>query len=122
MTRDKVTRQLELNFEAGLTERYETLDDVVAAVVSKHGFKTTLAADLDIQPSTFSRMLNPQDHINFPVGKLPKLCKLTGDFRPIYWLIEECLEDEEIKQKRALSALPGMIDDLTRILKAAGVK
>lgn len=114
--------QLELNFEPGLTQQYDTLLEVIQAVVGSHGLRKTLAADLDIQPSVFSRMLNAEDSsVHFPAHKLPRLIEITGDLRPIYWLVEKFCEDPQVKQRRALAELPKALEQIQSLLRQVTV-
>jgi hypothetical protein len=84
-------RQVEINFEAGLTEQFPAFRDVVKAAVYGCGrpFKA-VAADLDMTSSELSRKLgdNPNDPVHFPLHLLPELIRATGDKRPVYWLVE----------------------------------
>lgn len=87
--------QVELRFEAGLTEQFPEFMDCVRAAVHGCGrpFKH-VAADLDMRVSELSRKLaeNPQDPVHFPLRRLPDLIRATNDLRPLYWLIERFLE------------------------------
>lgn len=113
-------RQLELNFVGGLTDRFETIMDVAEASIATSGRqKKAIAMDLDIQPSTFSRMFSDTDTgVNFPLAKLPALIQATGDKSIIYWLIETFLEDEDAKRRRALAELPETLARLQKLLKS----
>lgn len=99
-------RQMQIDFEAGLTEQFPAFEDVVRASVYSCGraFKA-VAADLDMSPSALSRKLadNPNDQVHFPLELLPELLKATGDLRPVYWLVERFLEAPELRQARLLS-------------------
>lgn len=87
--------QLKLNFEAGLTERFETLMEVVSAVVAESKYqKKQMAGYLDIRSSDLSRMLGGD--LNFPADRLETLMEITGDLRPIYFLIEKYLKQREL--------------------------
>lgn len=115
-------RQVEINFEAGLTEQFPEFRDVVKASVYACGRALkSVAADLDMTSSELSRKLadNPSDPVNFPLHLLPALIKATGDKRPIYWLIEAFLEDDNTKQKRAVAQLADMLPQLQALLKSA---
>lgn len=115
-------RQVELNFEAGLTEQFPEFKDVVKASVYSCGraFKA-VAADLDMSVSELSRKLsdNPNDPVNFPLHRLPELVTATGDKRPIYWLIEKFLEDPVKKKARALETLSEMLPVIASLVKEA---
>jgi len=117
-------RQVEINFESGLTGQFPLFRDVVKAAVYGCGrqFKA-VAADLDMTSSELSRKLgdNPNDPVHFPLHLLPELIRATGDKRPIYWLVESFLEDEELKRKRSVAQLADMLPQLQALLKSAGV-
>lgn len=116
-------RQVEINFEAGLTEQFPNFRDVVKAAVYGCGrqFKV-VAADLDMTSSELSRKLgdNPNDPVHFPLHLLPELIRATGDKRPVYWLVETFLEDEDARRARAVAQLGDMLPHLMALLKSAG--
>jgi hypothetical protein len=115
-------RQVEINFEAGLTQQFPEFRDVVRASVYSCGRALkSVAADLDMTSSELSRKLNdnPADPVNFPVHLLPALIRATGDKRPVYWLIEAFLEDDVTKQKRAVAQLADMLPKLKALLDSA---
>ncbi len=116
-------RQVEINFEAGLTDQFPEFRDVVKASVYSCGraFKS-VAADLDMTSSELSRKLadNPSDPVNFPLHLLPALIRATNDKRPVYWLIETFLEDDDTKRTRAVAQLSDMLPQLQALLKSAG--
>lgn len=116
-------RQVEINFEAGLTDQFPAFRDVVKAAVYGCGrpFKA-VAADLDMTSSELSRKLgdNPNDPVHFPLHLLPELIRATGDKRPVYWLVESFLEDPAAKRARAVAQLADLLPQLTALMKAAG--
>jgi hypothetical protein len=116
-------RQVEINFEAGLTGQFPEFRDVVKASVYSCGraFKA-VAADIDMTSSELSRKLNdnPSDPVNFPLHLLPALIRATNDKRPIYWLIETFIEDDDVKRSRAVTQLSDMLPQLRALLKSAG--
>lgn len=115
-------RQVELNFEAGLTEQFPEFRDVVKASVYSCGrqFKS-VAADLDMSSAELSRKLadNPNDPVNFPLHLLPALIDATKDKRPVYWLVERFLEDADTKRKRALTQMVDLLPHIEQLLKTA---
>lgn len=115
-------RQVELNFEAGLTEQFPEFRDVVKASVYSCGrqFKA-VAADLDMSSAELSRKLadNPNDPVNFPLHLLPALIEATKDKRPVYWLVEKFLEDADTKRKRAASQIAELLPQLLALAKTA---
>lgn len=114
--------QVELQLEAGLVDQFPDFRDVVRASVYSCGrqFKA-IAADLDMSVSELSRKLsdNPSDPVHFPLHRLPELIKATGDMRPIFWLVESFIEDEDSKRKRAISELSKMLPYVSQLVKAA---
>jgi hypothetical protein len=117
-------RQVEINFEAGLTDQFPEFRDVVKASVYSCGRALkSVAADMDMTSSELSRKLadNPSDPVNFPLHLLPALIRATGDKRPIYWLVETFLEDADTKRARAVTQLADMLPQLQALLKNAGV-
>lgn len=115
-------RQVEINFESGLTDQFPHFRDAVKAAVYGCGrpFKA-VAADLDMTSSELSRKLgdNPNDPVHFPLHMLPDLIRATGDKRPVYWLIETFLEDQDTKRHRAVAQLADMLPQLQALVKAA---
>lgn len=111
--------QFELSFEAGLLEQFPLFREVVHASVSGCGRPLkAVAADLDMTSSELSRKLanNPNDPVHFPLDRLPDLIRATGDVRPIYWLIEQFLDDPETKRRRDLDELSALIPRLQRLV------
>lgn len=118
-------KQLEIDFEPGLVERFpDFLDCVKASVYGSRKQFRSIAADLDMSSSDLSRRFaeNPNDPINFPLKLLPKLVASTGDITPVYWLIEKFCEDSDAKQRRAIAELAQVAAQLPSLLKRAGVK
>lgn len=115
-------RQVEINFESGLTDQFPQFRDAVKAAVYGCGrpFKA-VAADLDMTSSELSRKLgdNQHDPVHFPLHMLPDLIRATGDKRPVYWLIETFLEDQDTKRHRAVAQLADMLPQLQALVKAA---
>jgi len=115
-------RQMELNYEGGLIDQFPAFRDVLSTSVYGCGrpFKH-IAADLDMTPSKLSRMLadNPNDNIHPPADRLDEIIEATGDVKPIYWLIERFLEDQDLKRKRALDQVVTLLPQLESLIKAA---
>jgi len=63
---------------------------------------------------------NPDDSRRFSVDDLEKFLRVTGDMTPIYWLIDQFLEDADVRQRRALAELSKMMPQLAALLKQAG--
>ena len=112
-------KQVEINFEAGLTEQFPTFDDCLRASVYGCGRAIkAIAADLDMSQSELSRKLadNPNDPVHFPADRLDELIAATKDYRPIYWLIEKFIEDAEVKRRRNIDEMAALIPKLQRMI------
>lgn len=114
--------QVELPLEQSLVDQFPEFRDAVRASVYSCGraFKS-VAADLDMSVSELSRKLNdnPNDPVHFPVHRLPELIRATGDLRPVYWLVEKFIEDDEEKTKRAIREISEMMPRMAQLLKKA---
>lgn len=102
--------QLDIDFEAGLTQTYPELMDVVRACVYGCGRQMkSIAADLDLSPSELSRKLahNPNDQRHLHVEELAALIEACGDrgLDIVYWQIERHLQDRGQRQERAREKL-----------------
>lgn len=122
MALPSATNQMTLDFEAGLVERFPSLLDCVrnGAYTNRNPLKT-IAADMDISQSDLSRKLagNPDDPRRFSVEDLERYIEKTGDVTPIYYMVEKYLQDEEHRQRRALSELAKQLPDILALVKAA---
>ena len=119
------TRQMTLDFQPGLTERYDTaLECVKACVYSSAKPLKTIAADMDMSASDLSRKLssNPDDPRRFSVTDLEAYITVTGDVTPILYLAQKyCVASAE-KQRAALAALANLAPQLEALLKSAGLQ
>lgn len=117
--------QMTLDFTPGLAERHATaLDCVRECVYTNRNPMKTVAADMDISQSELSRKLsgNPDDSRRFTLDDLERFIEATGDVTPIYYLIEKYLEDESVKQQRALGELLKIAPQLAALIKQASAK
>lgn len=116
-------RQLILDFESGLADRFESALDVVRACAYRHGRPLkSIAADMDLSQSDLSRKLseNPDDPRRFTIGDLERFVRATGDCTVIYYLVEKFIEADEMKQRRALAELVSLAPRLAALIKQAG--
>ena len=109
--------QLKLDFEPGITERFRTLKRCVSAVV--YGSKAGLdgcAAACDVSPSTLSKMLNEQDNEenrrHLPLDFLPIIMEVTKDYRPLQWLGEKFLPNDEQREEAALARVELLLPEI----------
>lgn len=112
--------QISLQLELGLTDRFETLEETIIAVVYG-GSKPhkTIAYDLDESPSSLTRKV--KGDLDFPVRHLSALMEITGDLTPLHWLIEKHLapkrDDRERAITKAIACLEGQ-PDLQKVMQA----
>lgn len=117
--------QLDLDFEAGITERHRTLLEACSHVAHSSGTPLkAIAADLDCSPSDLTRKLaaNPGDKRNLSVNDMVKLIEATEDLTPIYWLIEKFGLDDKQRQQRATQELVKVLPAILALAKQMGVK
>lgn len=110
-------QQLTIKLEISLKQQFPDWMDVVRASIYDCGrpFKA-IAADLDMSVSELSRRLSPSDSLNLSCEDLPKIVQATGDLRPIYWLVETFLEDDDSKRQRAIDQLSKMLPQIHNLL------
>ena len=111
-----------LDFQPGLAERHASaLDCVRECVYTQRNPLKTIAADMDLSQSELSRKLsgNPDDSRRFTLDDLERFVAATGDVTPIYYLVEKYLEDDSVKQQRAMAELVKMAPQLAALLKQA---
>lgn len=121
----RTTAQMSLQLEPGLARKFRSLRRVTAQVVYQHGLdRCAIAADES--PGNFSKSLGDRDKGDttarrFDVDALEAVLDETGDYTPIYYLIDKYLHDDQAKRDAAISSLGVMLPELTRLLKQAGV-
>lgn len=117
--------QMTIDFTPGITEQFPAFMDCVRSSVYGCGraFKS-IAADLDMSVSELSRKIgdNPNDNVHFPLHRLADLIAATGDRAPVYWLLEKFLEDADVKRKRALDEIPGLVQALQAAMQKSGLR
>lgn len=111
--------QLTLNFEPGLSDRYPCLRDCVASSVYRYGL-TRAAIDLDKAPGNLSVELSADPARKFGVDELEKYIAKSGDFTPIYYLIDRFLTVQASDEPDA-AELRAMFKQMAPTLKRMGV-
>ena len=115
-------KQIEINFEGGLLEKYETFREAVIENVygSRHQLKA-IAADLDMSSSELSRKLkeNPNDNVEFPLHRYADLLDASEDFTSLFWLVEKYLDDADSRKKQAISELVILMPRLQKLVEAS---
>lgn len=88
--------QLTLNFESGLTEAYPSCREFVGARIHQLAIEQrrqhkSIAADMDLSPSKLSRKITQADTSRFTLDDLERYVDVTGDSKPILYLVEKFL-------------------------------
>lgn len=99
--------QVTLNFEAGPVESYKTCREYVASLIYQQGKpQKAIASDMDYSPSDLSRKLaqSPDDSRRFNLDDLEKFIEVTGDTRPLLYLVEKFLTGGDPKRIADLEA------------------
>ncbi len=116
-------RQLTLELESGLTQRFRCARDAVAQGVYRRGLKTT-AGDLDMAPGNLSVALGDDSQRKFGIDEFERYLQVTGDMTPLYYLVERYLGDQGAARAEALDRVMRVaeqLEQLPAILAAAGV-
>lgn len=107
--------QFSLDFQPAITEQFRTFRQVIAAAVygSRVGL-SAVAAHCDLSPSALSRMLNENedDPRHLPADLVPKIIEVTGDIRPIQWLVARFVPDEAQRQRIAVEQLNAVMPSI----------
>lgn len=116
--------QLTLDLDAGLTDRFRSAKDAMAAGVYRHGLKR-VAAELDVAPGNLSVMLSDDGQRYLDIDLLERYVETFGDKTPIYYLVARHLDDALAEQRakleelqRTLSMLPEHLARLPELLAA----
>lgn len=123
--------QLSLVFEPGLAAQYRELEDCVSAVVHAYrGGVDAISPACDMAPSELSRRLNAHllakegDASNRPLRTidLVRILRKTGDYRPIFWLVETFLQDPESQRTSAITQLAHLMPTIQALVEQSATK
>lgn len=114
-------RQMTLDLDGSLVNRYRCVRDVVLQGVYARGLKT-VASDLDLSPGNLSVSLSDDPHRKFSVDELERYIQTTGDKTPIYFLCAKYLGDEAAARDQALGQVAELLQNLPAMLSAAGLQ
>lgn len=101
-------QQLTINFDASLTDAYETCRELIQARVHQIGRQQkAIAADMDLSPSQLTRKLaqSPADSARFTLDDLERYFQTNDDRKPLHYLnakygrgsgLAETLSDDEL--------------------------
>jgi hypothetical protein len=113
--------QLTLNFEAGLVERFATAREYLAHRVQVQAKPLkTIAADMDLSPSTLSRKLSPGDGDTqrFNLDDLERYIQVTRDTSLIDYLAAKYLASDADRKARAVDRFERLLADASVALAA----
>lgn len=112
--------QLVLDFEAGLTERFNSARECMAQGVYQRGLKR-VAADLNEAPGNLSVKLSddPVRHLSLDMFEL--YLEKTSDLAPLYYLVEKFLGDKRNTKQAAIERIEQIAPELIGLLKQAGI-
>lgn len=111
--------QLTLNFEPGLSDRFPCLRDCIASSVYRYGLTNT-AIDLDKAPGNLSVELSADPSRKFGVDDFERYMEKSGDFTPLYYLIDKFLKDQSNDEPTA-AELKAMFKQMAPHFKRMGV-
>lgn len=114
------TVQMSLDLDTGLTERYRSVKEVLAAGVYRRGLKRC-AGDLDVAPGNLSVMLSGDGQRHLDVDLLERYVETTGDLTPIYYLVAKHCGDRSAARDEAIERVQAMLSELPGLLANAGV-
>lgn len=118
--------QLSIDFEAGLTARFPSLEDCIHHAAYGYGKGVTaLAAELDMGESELCKRLSAH-HGDSEKEKRPlrvkdfvAIVEKTGDLSPIYWLLEKYVQDPKAKQAGAVQQIANILPMLIELVQQA---
>jgi hypothetical protein len=116
------TSQLTLSFEPALPERWATLREYIAHRVGAQAKPAkTIAADMDLSPSTLSRKLNPGegDSQRFNVDDLEAYLRSSGDVASVieYLAAKFMQGGDDARRARALSRVELLATELEKAIR-----
>jgi len=112
--------QLTLDFEPGLLDRHRNLRDCVATSIYKRGL-SLCAIELNESPGNLGNQLSDDSQRKFGIDDFELYLEKSGDYTPIYYLIEKFLSDKSNKKEAANAELLQALAALKPLMKAAGL-
>jgi hypothetical protein len=112
--------QLTLSFEPGVSERYKSLRECIAAGVYRNGLGNT-AIDLNIAPGNLSVQISDDPTRHFSVDSLEKYIEKSRDTTPIYYLIDRFLGDKSKDSEAEMAAAVQALKQMAPAFKKLGL-
>lgn len=114
-------RQLTLDLDGDLAQRFRNLRECVAQGVYRKGL-TYVAGQLNMSPGNLSSELGDESQRKFGVDELEEYIAKTGDKQPIYYLVARFLGDEAASRDAALTEVQRLLQELPAKIAAAGLQ
>ena len=109
--------QLNLTFEPGLAQRFRDIRECFAACVYQRGLGRVASA-IDVAPSNLSAMLSGER--NLDPALIERYMAEFADTTPALFWAARHLQDAGTRQQQAMAQLPGLVDQLQRLMTEAG--
>lgn len=116
-------QQLSLSFEPGLSVRFRSVRDAMAAGVYQRGLTTT-AGKIDMAPSKLSEKLaggTGDRERDIGLIEFERYLSETGDRTPILYLIDKFMRDPGVVQQEANARLMELFELILPAAEAAGL-
>lgn len=112
-------QQLSLTFEPGLAQRYRDMRECFASCVYQRGLGRVAAA-VDVAPSNLSAMLSGDRNLDSAL--IERYMTEFQDTTPALFWAAKHLQSATSRQQQAIAALPGLVDQLNRLMAEAGAR
>lgn len=116
----ELPNQLTLDFQPGLADRHRNLRDCVTTSIYRRGL-TTVAIELNESPGNLTNQLSDESNRKFGIDDLELMMEKSGDYTPIYYLIDKFLHDKTRQKDAALAQAAPLLAQLAPLLKQAGL-
>jgi hypothetical protein len=113
-------KQLTLDFEGGLCDRFQSLRECIATGVYRRGIGA-VAIDLDQAPGNLSVQLSADQTRHFSVDSLEKYIETSKDLTPIYYLIEKFVESGDADFAANTAEVMALLQTIAPKLKKLGI-
>jgi hypothetical protein len=116
----KEKKQMTLDFEGGLCDRFQSLRECIATGVYRRGIGA-VAIDLDQAPGNLSVQLSADQSRHFSVDSLEKYIETSKDLTPIYYLIEKFVETGAADLAANTAEVMALLQTIAPKLKKLGI-
>lgn len=121
MNIEATPRQLTLEYEPGLLDRFSCLRDSVAAGVYQRGLKR-VAGDLDMAPGNLSVALGDDGVRHFSIDALERYIQTQNDLTPIYYLIARYMGNQAQAEAATMKRLESLLSEVATLVGQATPK